>query len=51
MRFTFKDIKNSSSGTSEMAQWVKALATKSNDLSSIPGTHMVEKRTSFLQVI
>lgn len=25
-----------------MAEWVKVLATKRNDLSSIPGTHMVE---------
>jgi hypothetical protein len=24
-----------------MAEWVKVLATKRNDLSSIPGTHMV----------
>lgn len=26
----------------EMAQWLEALATKSEDLSSIPGTHGVE---------
>lgn len=26
----------------EMAQWVKTLSTKSNDLGSIPRTHMVE---------
>lgn len=27
----------------KMAQWGKALATKPNDLCSIPGTHTVEK--------
>lgn len=26
----------------EMGQWVKVLATNLNDLSSVPGTHMVE---------
>jgi hypothetical protein len=26
-----------------MAQWVKVLATKPDDLSSIPGTHMTEE--------
>lgn len=25
-----------------MAQWIKGLATKPGDLSSIPGTHVVE---------
>jgi len=29
----------------EKAQWVKVLATKPDDLSSIPGTHMVEGET------
>lgn len=28
--------------TSEMAQWVKGLADKPNELSSVPKTHMVE---------
>lgn len=29
-------------GAVEMAQWVKALATKSNDQSLIPGMHTVD---------
>lgn len=29
-------------GTGEVAPWVKGLASKSKDLSSIPGIHMVE---------
>lgn len=29
-------------GASEMAQRVKSLATKPNDLNLVPGTHMVE---------
>lgn len=28
-----------------MAEWVEVLATKHNDLSSIPGTHRVEEQT------
>ena len=31
----------------EMAQWVKALATKSDNLSSIPSTHTVEEENQF----
>lgn len=34
-------------GTGRMAQGIKALAAKLEDLSSIPGTHMV--RESWLQ--
>lgn len=33
-------------GAEEMGQWVKALAAKSGDLSSNPGTHMVERTDS-----
>lgn len=35
------DIKTETLGTGKMAPWIKALATKPGDLSSIPGTHMV----------
>lgn len=34
----FKDLRL----LSEMAQWAQALATNSDNLSSIPGTHMIE---------
>lgn len=30
---------------SELVGWVKGTATKSDDLTSIPGTHVVEGRT------
>jgi len=30
-----------------MAQWVKAIAAKSKDLSSIPGMHMVEGERNY----
>lgn len=30
-----------------MDQWVKALVAKFDDLSSIPGTQMIERRTHF----
>lgn len=33
-----------------MAQQVKAPATKSNNLSSIPGTHLVKRETSFFML-
>lgn len=36
---------NAQSLTSSMVQWVKALAAKSADLSSIPETHMVKGKT------
>lgn len=37
---------------SEMAQWVKALATtKSDDLNFIPGPHMVEEANWLLQAV
>lgn len=32
--------------TSKVAQWVKALAAKPEDLSSVPGTHMVSCKLS-----
>ena len=35
----------------KMAQWVKVLASKSHDLSSIPNTHRVKGKDLFLQVI
>jgi hypothetical protein len=35
----------------EMAQWVKALATKADDPSSISGTYGVEAENQFLQVV
>jgi hypothetical protein len=34
----------------KMAQWVKILATKSHDLSSVSSTHRVKGKDSFLQV-
>jgi hypothetical protein len=34
-----------------MAQRVKGLAAKSGDLSSLPGTHMVEGKTSVLALL
>lgn len=34
-----------------MAQQVKAIATKPNDLSLIPGTHLVEGEKGFPQVV
>lgn len=38
-RITFKEKE---SGASEVAQWIKGLATKPEDLSSIPGSHIEE---------
>ena len=38
-------------GDGEMAQRVKTLADVSQDLSSIPGTHMVEGERKLLQVV
>ena len=35
----------------ETAQWVKGLAAKSDDLSSILGTHKVEGESQLLQVV
>jgi hypothetical protein len=31
-------------GAGKMAEWVKVLAIKINDLSSIPGTHSVDRK-------
>lgn len=38
-------------GTSEVDHWVKALAAKSDDLNSIPGTHTLKGKNQFLQVV
>lgn len=35
-------IKNLASGASKMVPWVKVLATKPDDLSSVPGTLLIE---------
>lgn len=35
--------RNMGGGASEMVQWGKKLATKSDDLSSVPRTHLVER--------
>lgn len=38
-----KNIPNKKgNGTAEMAQYIQPIAAKPNDLSSIPGIHMVE---------
>ncbi|CAO2594825.1 hypothetical protein LEMLEM_LOCUS7929 [Lemmus lemmus] len=34
-----------------MAQWAKALTTKLEDLSSVPGMNMVERENQHLQVV
>lgn len=34
---------------SKMAQWIKVLVTKSEDMSFIPGTHTVERNYQLLQ--
>jgi hypothetical protein len=33
-----------------MAQWLRALAAKSDGMSSVPGNHMVEGENCLLQV-
>lgn len=38
-------------GVGKMAPWVKALAVKPTDLTSIPGTHTVEGQNQLLQVV
>lgn len=38
-------------GASEMAQEVKARATKFDDLNTSPRTHMLEGENQFLQVV
>lgn len=40
------DTRNDDVRTCEIAQWVKVLAVEPDDLSSIPGTHMVKERSS-----
>lgn len=40
--------KKNNSGAGEMAQQVKGLATKPDDLSSVPGAYMVEGENQFL---
>ena len=37
-------------GAFKMAQWVKVLAAKSDDLSSIPGPHLVERVDRCLKI-
>lgn len=37
-------------GAHEMAPWIKALATKPDNSSLIPGTHKVEERTDFYKL-
>ena len=32
-----------------MAQWVKAFATKPEDLSSVPGSHLVEGENYYIE--
>lgn len=44
-------LPRSTLGASEMVQWRQVLATKPDDRSSIPGTHMVEGENQFLQVV
>lgn len=38
-------------GDNEMAQWVKVLASKPVDLSSIPKTHAVEGENQLTKVV
>jgi len=33
-----------------MAQWIKVLATKPDDLSSIPASHLVEGEHQFMEI-
>ena len=40
--YIYLGVWDSWAGEMEMAQQVKMLAAKSDDLSSVPGTHMVE---------
>lgn len=44
-------LKNGGVGTFEVAQWVKAFAVEPNDLSSIPGTHMVDGEDHLPQAV
>lgn len=37
-------------GVDEMAQYVKAVTANTDELSSIPGTHMVGRENHLLQV-
>lgn len=38
-------------GTDKMAQQIKVLASKQEDLSLIPGTHKVEAKNKLLRVV
>lgn len=49
--YQFVSIKISILGANEVAWWVKALATKADDPSSISGTYGVEAENQFLQVV
>ena len=35
----------------EMARWIRALATKPDNLSSIPAAHLLEEENQLLQVV
>lgn len=44
-------VKEERTVMNNMAEWVKAPASKSDDLSSIPGICMVEEESSLLQTV
>lgn len=44
-------VKNRFSRTSELTQRAKGSAVKTNDLSLIPGTYVVEGETGFLRAV
>lgn len=39
-----KKRKKKKLGATEMAQWIETSVAKTDDLSSLPGTHMVEEK-------
>lgn len=48
---TYTTTEHKQSGKNEQRRsWIKALATKLNDLSLIPGTHKVEEKTDFCKL-
>ena len=48
--YSYLGNQNKCSRASEMVQQVKVLAAKPDDLSSIPGTHTVERENGLLKV-
>lgn len=42
---------NKAERVSMMAQWVKALDAKPDDLSSVPGIHIIEGENQLLEVV